>query len=147
MEPKFTWNEQTGVSSCTITDGSFEYTGFATCHPDDLDFQSERTGYEIAYRRAEIKMLKNIKKEQKLIYDTLNHLYSTINHSKKYNPESYEARAIQRELSNAAYDYFSFSEILKERKQSLNNYIAMKETFYKKIRQGRNKSINQEEKA
>lgn len=140
--PEFFWDEEEGLATCRLTDGKKTFYGEAVCHPDDKDFQSERVGCEIALRRAEIDMLKQIKYEQKLIYDTINHVYSTMNHSSKYNPDSYEAKSIQRELANALLDYVSFSEILKERKQALRTYIENKEGFYKKLRVKRAQNNN-----
>ena len=137
----YSYNDS-GYTPCDIVYKNKTFTGHAYCLGVDKDFQSERVGCEIALRRAEIDMLKQIKYEQKLIYDTINHVYSTMNHSSKYNPDSYEAKSIQRELANALLDYVSFSEILKERKQALRTYIENKEGFYKKLRVKRAQNNN-----
>ena len=36
-EPIFNWDEESGTSSCILSDGEKIYTGFAQCHPDDED--------------------------------------------------------------------------------------------------------------
>lgn len=141
-KPQFFWNEEEGQATCRLTDGKKMFYGAAFCHAEDRDFQSEKVGCEIALRRAELSMLKQIKKERKVVYDILNHLYSTINHSAKHNPDSYESKAIQRELSNAYMDYVAFAEILKERKQSLNDYLQSKEKMYRKLRAQRAQNNN-----
>ena len=51
-EPIFSWNEETGTASCILGSNEKIYTGFAQCHPDDADMKGEKTGCEIAFRRA-----------------------------------------------------------------------------------------------
>ena len=72
------------------------FTGVAYCHPDDLDFASERTGLFIAESRAIIKVLIFQRDHEiKPALATLNHLYSNMRTSKYYNPKSYEAKMIR----------------------------------------------------
>lgn len=53
--PEFTWDEETGIAICIITDDKQRtFIGEATCHPDDTDMRSERTGCELAFRRAKL---------------------------------------------------------------------------------------------
>ena len=58
----FTYDEETGVTICTLKDTKRNtYIGEAHCHPDDTDMKNQMTGSEIAYRRAYIKFLKHIR--------------------------------------------------------------------------------------
>jgi hypothetical protein len=41
-------------SYCDLTYNNLTFTGVATCHPEDEDMKSERTGYFIAEMRANI---------------------------------------------------------------------------------------------
>lgn len=135
--PEYIWNEELGKATCILTVNNKKYIGEANCHFEDKDMQSERTGYEIALRKAEILLLKDVKKEMKMKYDAINHLYSTIKLSPKFNPLSFEGKAILRELTNSFCDLTTITEILDERNYSLKDYINKKDTFYKKIRRGR----------
>ena len=135
--PEYIWNDQTGEATCVIKINNKNYIGKAKCHIEDQDMQSERTGYEIALRKAEILFLKDLKKEKKIKYDALNHLYSTVRLSYNFNPKSFEGKAILRELTNSRYDCIAISEILAERQNSLKEYVNKKDEFYKKIRRAR----------
>ena len=35
-EPIFSWDEETGIASCILTDGEKVYTGIAQCHDGDV---------------------------------------------------------------------------------------------------------------
>ena len=70
-------------------------------------------------------------------YKALEHLYSTVKTSHRFNPSSFEGMAIMRELTNALYDYTALRELLRERRASLKKFIADRDAFYKKIRLGR----------
>ena len=74
-EPIFNWDEDAGVASCILSDGEKVFTGFAQCHPDDKDMSSEKTGCEIAFRRARINALRGYRDELKIKLKALNQLY------------------------------------------------------------------------
>ena len=139
----FTWDETSGYATCALYVDGKKYCGDAHCCPDDLDMISKRTGYEIAYRRAEIQYIKYLKRRAYIAYKAIEHLYSTIRLSSKLNYESIEYKAITRELRNALCEYNSFKELLAERRNSLNTYISEKDKFYKQFRLGRFKKNNQ----
>lgn len=53
--PEFTWDEESGSAICIIKDEKNRvFIGEAICHPDDQDMISERTGCELAFRRAKL---------------------------------------------------------------------------------------------
>ena len=78
-EPIFNWDEETGVASCILSDGEKVYTGFAQCHPDDEDMKGQKTGCEIAFRRAKINALRGYRDELKTQLKALNQLFYSIN--------------------------------------------------------------------
>ena len=82
----YNYNEDTGIAFCTIYEYGLEFMGAALCHPDDKDMKSERTGCEIANRRAYIHLLcherDNIIAPQ---LKALKQLYYSINKSKNFN--------------------------------------------------------------
>ena len=144
-EPIFTWDEETKTASCILTDGEEVYMGLATCHPDDTDLGNEKTGYEIAFRRASIYVYKHYRDELKLQLKTLKHLHSTMKHSKYFNPKSYENRMLQRHIRMFEFDLTTIKETIATEEQNLRKYIKEKDDFYVKTRarrEMRNKKAN-----
>ena len=97
-EPIFHWDEETGVSSCILSDGERVYTGFAHCHPNDEDMKGEKTGCEIALRRAKIAALRGYRDELKIRLSALNQYYHSMNMSHRFNEKSYENKMLQRQI-------------------------------------------------
>lgn len=95
------YNYNNGKANCIIEEHNIIGVGNATCHPEDNDVASEKTGLYIAELRATIHFLQN-KKATKLkpALTALKHLYATMNHSKQFNPYSYEAKRIRKEIKN-----------------------------------------------
>lgn len=94
--PQIEWEENIGLASCTLTDTyDRKYIGTSICHPDDLDMMNEKTGCEIAHRRAEIMMLKGyVKNELKPRLRALKQLYYSMNRSQYFNEKSYENKML-----------------------------------------------------
>lgn len=133
-EPIFSWDEEKGIASCILSDGKNIYTGFAQCHPEDEDMKGEKTGCEIAYRRAKINVLKSYRDELKLKLSSLNQLYYSMNRSKHFNPKSYENKMLQRQIRMINLDIDTTKEMLASEEQSLKAYLLTKEEFYKHTR-------------
>lgn len=138
-EPLFSYDPEFGTASCLIEDknGNIIY-GIAQCHPDDMDMASEKTGCDLAYRRAYIKVMQTYKKELKVELRTLNQLYYSMNRSKHFNPRSYENKMLQRQIRQKQEDIEYVNNTIKEAKDRLNNIIHEKDKFYKNIRKNRN---------
>ena len=111
-EPIFNWDAETNTASCILTDGEKVYTGFAQCHPDDLDMSCEKTGCEIALRRARINVLRGYRDELKTSYKTLKQLYYSMNISTKFNEKSYENKMIQRMTRQIKFDLDTTNEMI-----------------------------------
>ena len=141
-EPKFFWNEETRETICILTDNkNKQYIGTAICHPDDKDMQNERTGQEIAQRRAQINFLLHVRdNEIKPALAILRELHSEMIHSKKFNPKSYENLSLQRKIRQKEFDLTVVHEMLAREKESLKEYLAQKDIFYNQIRNHRNKA-------
>ena len=74
--------------------------------------------------RASIDILKQIKKyEVKPGLAALRHLYGTMKESKHYNPDSYEARRLMKEIKNYEKEVASINEQIDVTKQYLKDYI------------------------
>lgn len=138
-EPIFTWDESTGMASCILSDGEKIFTGFANCHPEDNDMCSEKTGCEIALRRAKINALKDYRNEVKVRLSALNQLYYSMNRSKYFNKKSYENKMLQRQIRLTNFDLDTIKEMIVSEQQSLKSYIDEKDKFYNKTRLRRKK--------
>lgn len=140
-QPYYDWNEEGGIATCILDDGKNTFLGLATCHPDDEDFQSEKTGLYIAEARAEIQALKHYKNNVlKPGLDALKQLYYSMNHSKQYNKKSYEAKMLYKQMKIKENDIKTVQEIINERKSDLKKYIDDKDTFYKTVKRNRGES-------
>ena len=98
MKYMYNWDEESKSATCIIQEDNETFYGLATCHPDDEDMMSKTTGLEIATRRAEIKYYKYLRNTIKIKLSSLNQLYYSIKHSKKFNEKSYENRMLQRQI-------------------------------------------------
>lgn len=143
IEPIFEYNEETCSALCVLSDGINTYIGTAQCHDEDRDMASEKTGYEIAFKRAKIEYFKSVKKNEILpALKALKQVYYTMKHSKKFNPKSYENKMLWRQIRSYEFDLDIINEMLTKERQSLNQYIQEKDKFYKRIRANRKLDIN-----
>lgn len=136
-EPSFVWDEENRSAICTLSNGKNTFFGHATCHPDDEDMMSEKTGCEIAFRRARIKYLQHTKNMLAERLAALTHYYNTINHSKYFNENSYENKMLQRQLHLIKNDLATTKEMIAMERESLKTLIDEKDLFYKAIRKRR----------
>lgn len=139
-EPVFEWNEEIGQAYCVITDKKDRvFVGTATCHPDDVDMKSRRTGEEIAFRRARIESMRAVRSDLQTELDALNQLYYSMKHSTRFNPKSYENIMLQRRIRATTFDLDTIKEMLATERENLRNLIQEKDKFYNQIRAHRNK--------
>ena len=126
---KDSWYEPTGQASTAMyyngcADLHLIGIGTAKCHPDDEEHKSEITGTSIAEMRAAIDICQKIKKyEVKPGLAALKHLYGTMKESKKFNPESYEAKRLMKEIKNYENEINDINAQIKVIKQNLQDYI------------------------
>ena len=138
-QPIFTWDAELGFASCILTDGENTYYGYAQCSPKDADFRSEKTGCEIALRRACISMYKHYRDINKIKLATLKQYYYTINQSTHFDITSYEVKMLNRQMRMIETDLATAKQLLADEKQNLNDYMKAKADFYAKIRENRQK--------
>lgn len=136
--PEFTWDEVSGMTTCTIIlDDFLQGFGIAECADQDRDVISQRTGEYIAELRAQINLLQNYKNRE--LYPGLKallHLKSTMTNSKLHNPDSYESKRLNIEIKNLRKDIADIQGAIKETKQTLYDYINAKENMYQRQRAG-----------
>ena len=132
------WNPDIGLARCTIKYTTKAGTqlvgiGIASCHPEDAPYMSKLTGGMIANYRAEIDLIKQINNyEIKPEIAALKHVLCTMRHSKKYNPDSYEATRLKKELAHRMDEYDENKAAIKDLYTLLNNYIKQKDEIHKK---------------
>ena len=143
-QPIMKWDaeKRTAYYGLFDADGNL-HEGYAYCHEDDLDMMNEKTGLEIARRRAEIKGYKAYKYKLKNKLQALNQLYYSMKHSKKFNPKSYENIMLQRQIQMIKIDIDAANNIINESLILLKLYIAEKEAFYKQLRKLRERNNKQ----
>lgn len=124
-----------GDAICTIQYKNQTFIGKAVCHPDDLDFESERTGLFIAETRAIIQGLRFQREcEIKPALNVLYHLYGNMATSKNFNPKSYEAKMIRSQIKVLENDLAAINADLANERKNLKEYIDKKDILYKKLR-------------
>ena len=97
--------------------------------------KSEKTGCEIANRRAEIMVLKGyVKNELKPRLRALKQLYYSMNRSKYFNEKSYENKMLQSQIRVIKNELDTTNQIIAELEYDLSRYLDEKDKFYKKIR-------------
>ena len=135
-EPICKWDADNGIAYCTIFDADgHAHEGKAVCAADDADMMNEKTGMEIAYRRAEIKAYKVYKYKIKNKLEALNQLYYSMKHSKKFNPKSYENIMLQRQIRLCNDDLDTANNIISTAQLDLKIYIKAKDELYKQFRE------------
>ena len=132
---KFKYDPIDGTAQCDIYYKNTVFTGVAKCHPDDLDFSSERTGCYIAETRAIIKGLQYQRDcEIKPALAALTHLYSNMKTSKYYNPKSYEAKMLRNQIRVFEKELTAINNDLASERKNLRDYLKQKDKIYAKLR-------------
>ena len=146
-QPQVEWYEDTKTASCIIEANGEVYYGSASCHPDDYDMCSEKTGCEIAVRRATIEAYRGYKRIIKERLGALNQYYYSINMSKQFNEKSYENRMLQRQIRFLKDDLATVNNLINTEYENLRSYISEKDKFYKQIRYIRNENATRNVRA
>ncbi len=129
------YNYADGFAAYIITYNGYRFVGEAICHPDDMDFESERVGLTIAETRANIKVLRHMRDcEVKPQLKILNHLLSNMKTSKSYNPISYEAKMLRSQIRTIEKELATISNAIADEQKFIKDYIAGKDKMYKRLR-------------
>ena len=140
--PLFHWDDETGEALCVLWFNGRNFVGTAQCDEEDMaDFKSEKVGCEIAFARAEIKAMVFLRDmELRPQIKALRHLLACIKQSSHHNENSYEFQALRREIRRLENQLDAVNQDLVELKQNLKDYIEMKNTFHKELREKRKKA-------
>lgn len=135
MKREFIWNEELGYAECRIYYKDTVIYGFATCHDSDEDFKSERTGSFIAESRANIRLWQFQKNNEiKPALVALKHTLSSWESSKNYNPKSFEAKSLRRQIRAKENDLAITNNNIAMEKQYLRDYLKNKDIVHTKLR-------------
>ena len=135
MRYEYEWNQETGIAKCIIYDKNLTFTGIATCHPDDMDFASERTGCYIAETRAGLARLRhmrdNILRPQ---IKSLMDFYHDLKDRKHFDPTHPMVGILFQHINQLNHELAELSQDIRLEQIYLKEYIANKDIMYKKIR-------------
>lgn len=135
MKKTFNWEPKLGQAICLINYKDVEIIGSAQCHEDDEDFISERTGLFIAESRANIALWQHIKNnELKPQIQALEHVLASWRHNQNYNPTSFEAKSLRRQIKAKTRDYIELKNRIAMEKEYLHDYIKNKDIVHNKLR-------------
>ena len=102
---------------------------------------SERTGCELAFRRAKLQYYRTVRDaELRPALGALKQLYYSMKHSSNFNEKSYENKMLQRQIRLTEFDLATANEMIAYEYQGITDYIKGKDKLYQKIR---NKQIGQ----
>lgn len=122
------WDPDGNVCTCVITYDGREFMGVATCHPNDKDVRSNFTGENIAGNRAFIKVIQYIKdNEIDKPLNLLTNLYKNMETSYRFNPKSFEAKQLYREIKEFQKAQQVAKETIASIKAELKQYIDDKD--------------------
>lgn len=135
--PQFYFDAEDGSSMCIISTKNKTYVGTAKCSEQDHDMQSEKTGCEIAYRRAYINFLKGQRDELKIELQGLKRYYYSICQSKQYDKTSYASKMLLKQIKNKQEIINDLKEMILDEKTDLIEWMNKKAEFYQTIRKNR----------
>lgn len=122
------WDPDGNVCTCVITYDGKEFMGIANCHPNDKDVCSTFTGENIAGNRAFIKVIQYIKNtEIDKPLNLLTNLYKNMETSYRFNPKSFEAKQLYREIKEFQKAQQVAKETIASIKAELKQYIDDKD--------------------
>jgi hypothetical protein len=127
-----TWDEDAGVATCSINFKNKQFCGSAKCHEDDNMVKNQITGTYIAEQRAILKVLKHVRDNEIYpAYMALRQLYYSMNKSKSFNKDSYEAKMLFRQLNRYENDLFFIRQEIRLTQAELTAYIQEREKLGK----------------
>lgn len=110
---EFKWDENMGYAQCYIYYKNQVFVGDALCHKDDLKYKSRTVGESLAQYRATRYYLAWVRDNEVLPQlKALNQLYYSMKHSAQFNPKSYEAKMLFRQIRQKKEDVESIRQLI-----------------------------------
>lgn len=92
------FNEDTGISHVIIQTPKGTFTGYSKLQEEDRPYVSKYAGCRYAEIKANIKAVNAEIQEAESQLSAFEKFYNNISESKRFDPESYEARKIRRQI-------------------------------------------------
>lgn len=135
LEPTITINNE-----CVRSEINYKgkiFPGFAYCHPDDIDFQSNLVGSSIATSRAIIEILKYELSFARLEANCLERTLKEVYHNSGLTEHDYEV--FSKKVKKANKKVKIYREALKKEKKALNGYLKDLNTTFNQLRKNKTK--------
>lgn len=136
---KFTYSPDGHITICERRIHNQVFRGVAKCHPSDWDFESKLVGEHYAYMRSMIQEIASRRDAKREELKALKHLYNILEQNPKVSRESVECYTIRRQIKVIEEEIEDLRELIKMTKTELRASIIAKDTYYKKIRESRQK--------
>ena len=131
----YAYDKQYGWARCLMYYDGMTFEGGAKCHPDDMDFESERVGLTLAESRANIKVLRHIRDcEIKPQLKILKQLYDNMRSSTHHNAYSYEAKMMRSQIRVIEKELAAINNDIADEQKFIKDYIEGKDKLYKRLR-------------
>lgn len=135
-EPVFYYKD--GYAKCIAEDNMGRtFIGEAWCAEEDKEFESMIMGSTIAEMRAQIEAARTYRNDLKIKLQALYQLYYSMKNSQKFNPKSYEAIMLWRQIKLMESDLEIAKHQLAVLKLDLFEYINEKDVYHKKLKKMR----------
>lgn len=110
---EFKWDEDMGYAQCYIYYKDQVFEGDALCHKDDIKYKSRTVGESLAQYRATRYYLAWVRDNEVLPQlKALNQLYYSMKHSTQFNPKSYEAKMLFRQIRQKKEDIEGIRQLI-----------------------------------
>ena len=109
------WDENTGKTVFSIEYKNECFVGSAQCCKEDTEFKSEIFGEALAENRATRQYFAFIRDNEVIpALKALNQLYYSMKHSTQFNPKSYEAKMLFRQIKLQEEDLAILKSLIKD---------------------------------
>lgn len=134
----YTWDEEKGIATYIINYKGMEFGESAFCHPDDQDMKSKLIGLHIAEARASLLYLRYRRdNELRPQLESLKQLYYSMSHSAQFNPKSYEAKMLFKQINRITKELKTTKKAISYIKEGLFQYMREKDEYHEYVRRKR----------
>ena len=110
---EYKWDEDMGYAQCYIYYRDQVFEGDALCHKDDIKYKSRTVGESLAQYRATRYYLAWVRDNEVLPQlKALNQLYYSMKYSTQFNPKSYEAKMLFRQIRQKKEDIEGIRQLI-----------------------------------
>lgn len=135
------YNENTGLSSVTISTDLGEFTGYSKLHPEDIEIASKYAGCRYAEMRAGIKYMKAKARIAKYKLEPLKRIYNNLNQMNSFNNNNNKGiKMLEKEIYLLEDEIETFIMNTKTLQERLDKAINSRPDIIKDIKKRRQDS-------